>query len=103
VRPALAQLRSRGLWVGIAGNQTVRAANLLCALDLPVDAIATSGEWGVAKPQPGFFDHVADLPPGERSEIVYIDDHRDNDVFPAHAAGMRTMLSRRGPWGVRRS
>jgi beta-phosphoglucomutase-like phosphatase (HAD superfamily) len=30
-RAALAQLRSRGLWVGVAGNQTKRAANLLRA------------------------------------------------------------------------
>ena len=26
-------------------------------------------------------------------------DHRDNDVLPAHAAGFRTALIRRGPWG----
>jgi len=42
VRPALAELRARGLWVGIAGNQTVKAARLLRALNLPVDVIATS-------------------------------------------------------------
>jgi hypothetical protein len=47
VRPALAALRARGLWVGLAGNQTARAASLLRQLDLPVDAIATSGEWQV--------------------------------------------------------
>jgi N-acetyl-D-muramate 6-phosphate phosphatase len=29
VRPALAELRRRGLWVGLAGNQTARAASLL--------------------------------------------------------------------------
>lgn len=31
VRPALAELRERGLWVGVAGNQTARAAELLRA------------------------------------------------------------------------
>src|SRR5450755_3384853 len=45
VRSALAELRARGVWTGVAGNQTIRAAGLLRALDLPVDAIATSGEW----------------------------------------------------------
>jgi FMN phosphatase YigB (HAD superfamily) len=65
VRPVLAELRARGLWVGIGGNQTVRAAALLRELDLPVDAIATSGQWGVAKPRPEFFDLVAELAPGE--------------------------------------
>ena len=36
VRPTLAALREAGLWVGIAGNQTVRAGGLLRGLDLPV-------------------------------------------------------------------
>lgn len=99
VRGSLAVLRARRLWVGVAGNQTARAAALLRGLELPVDAIATSGEWGVAKPQPEFFDRVADFAPGERSEILYVGDHRDNDVLPAHAAGLRTALIRRGPWG----
>ncbi|WP_191842645.1 HAD family hydrolase [Catellatospora chokoriensis] len=98
-RPCLRELKVRGLWVGIAGNQTTRAAALLRALDLPVDDIATSGEWGVAKPQPGFFERVTRFAPGEPHEIVYVGDHRDNDIVPAHAAGLRTVLLRRGPWG----
>ena len=61
VRPSLAALRAGGLWVGIVGNQTARAAELLRALDLPVDYVGTSDEWGVAKPQPGFFDRVIDI------------------------------------------
>src|SRR5215472_11956046 len=36
-QPALFALRRCGLWVGIAGNQNVRAAELIRALDLPVD------------------------------------------------------------------
>jgi HAD superfamily hydrolase (TIGR01549 family) len=99
VVPAMTTLRAAGLWVGVAGNQTARAALLLRALGLPVDAIATSGEWGVAKPDPAFFDRVADFAPGKRDEIVYVGDHRDNDLVPAHAAGFRTVLVRRGPWG----
>jgi HAD superfamily hydrolase (TIGR01549 family) len=99
VRPALAELRARGLWVGIAGNQTTNAARLLRALDLPVDAISTSGEWGVAKPDQEFFDRVAQFASVDRSEIVYVGDHRDNDIIPARKAGMRTALIRRGPWG----
>ena len=99
VRGTLGELRARGLWVGIAGNQTARTAALLSELELPVNAIATSGQWGVAKPAAGFFDRVARFAPGERSEILYVGDHRDNDVLPAHAAGLRTALIRRGPWG----
>ncbi len=99
VRPSLQELQKRGLWVGIAGNQTVLAATLIRALELPVDGIATSGEWGVAKPQPEFFSRVLQFAPGLPHEIVYVGDHRDNDILPAHAAGLRTALLRRGPWG----
>lgn len=99
VRPALAELRRRGVWVGVAGNQTIRAAELLRALDLPVDAIATSGEWAVAKPDPEFFKRVVEFAPGEPDEIVYVGDHRDYDVRAAHEAGLRAVLIRRGPWG----
>ncbi|MDA8369530.1 MAG: HAD family hydrolase [Nocardiopsaceae bacterium] len=99
VRPALTTLRDRGLWVGVAGNQTTRAAELLRALDLPVDAVATSGEWGAAKPDPAFFSRVIDMAPGHPHEIAYVGDHRDNDIVPAKAAGLRAVLIRRGPWG----
>lgn len=99
VRSSLAALRALGLWVGVAGNQTARAAELLRALDLPVDHIATSGEWGVAKPQQAFFERVIETAPGRPEEIVYVGDHRDNDVVAAKAVGLRTALIRRGPWG----
>lgn len=99
VRPSLGALRAGGLWVGVAGNQTLRAAQLLRALDLPVDYIGTSGEWGVAKPHLDFFQRVVDLAPGRPDEIVYVGDHRDNDVLPAKAVGLRVALIRRGPWG----
>ncbi len=80
-------------------DQTARAAKLLRDLELPVDQIATSAEWGVAKPDPGFFARVIGMAPGEPGEIVYVGDHRDNDIIPAKAAGLRTAFIRRGPWG----
>lgn len=99
VRPSLTALRTGGLWVGIAGNQTPRAAELLRALDLPVNYIGTSGEWGVAKPNRRFFERVVEVAGCRPDEIVYVGDHRDNDVVPAKAAGLRAALIRRGPWG----
>ncbi|MEU7474370.1 HAD family hydrolase [Lentzea sp. NPDC042327] len=99
VRSSLGALRDRGLWVGIVGNQTARAADLLRGLDLPADYVSTSGEWGVAKPAPAFFNRVIDVAPGTAADIVYVGDHRDNDIVAAKAAGLRTALVRRGPWG----
>lgn len=99
VRAALVELRRRGVWVGVAGNQTVRAAELLRALHLPVDNIATSGEWGVAKPDPEFFKRIVDFAPGEPNEIAYVGDHRDYDIRAAHEAGLTAVLIKRGPWG----
>lgn len=49
VRPVLGALRQRGIRVGIAGNQKVRAADLLRRPALPCDAVATSGEWGIER------------------------------------------------------
>ena len=99
VRPAFAELRLRGLRVGVAGNQTAKAARLLRSLDLPADEIATSAEWGVAKPDRAFFDRVAEMAGTTPDRVVYVGDHRDNDVVPAAKAGLRTALVRRGPWG----
>jgi HAD superfamily hydrolase (TIGR01662 family) len=99
VRSALSELRRLGVRVIIAGNQTARAGGLLRGLDLPADLIVTSGEWGVAKPQPAFFERVLDVAQAAPSETVYVGDHPANDVFPAKAAGLRVAHIRRGPWG----
>ena len=99
VRPALSELRRLGVRVVIAGNQTERAGHLLRGLDLPVDVIATSAEWGVAKPQPEFFQRVMQVAQTAPSATVYVGDHPANDIFPAKAAGLRTAHLRRGPWG----
>ncbi|WP_416978722.1 HAD family hydrolase [Streptomyces sp. T028] len=99
VRPALSALRDRGVRVVIAGNQTTRAGELLRGLALPADLIVTSGEWGVAKPQPPFFARVLEVAQAPADRTLYVGDHPANDVFPAKAAGLRVAHLRRGPWG----
>lgn len=98
-RPAMAALRDMGLWVGVAGNQTSRAGDILRKLDLPADMIATSDDWGAAKPDPAFFRALAEAAPCAASAIAYVGDRVDNDLKPAKAVGMRTVFIRRGPWG----
>src|SRR5262245_23236182 len=75
VRPALAKLRADGLWLGIAGNQTVRAGGLLRDLfSADVDLIGTSDDWGASKPDPEFFRRVAAVVPFRADEILYVGD-----------------------------
>jgi HAD superfamily hydrolase (TIGR01549 family) len=101
VRDALAALRAGGLWLGIAGNQTIRAGKILRELfTQDVDLIGTSDDWGASKPDPEFFVRVAEVTPFANDEILYVGDRVDNDLRPAVAAGMHTALVRRGPWAT---
>lgn len=101
VRPALHQLRADGLWLGIAGNQTVRAGGILRELFTgEVDLIGTSDDWGASKPDPLFFERVAEVTPFANDEILYVGDRVDNDLRPGAAAGMHTALVHRGPWAT---
>jgi len=99
VRPCITALIDMDVWVGVAGNQTSRAGEILRKLDLPADLIATSEDWGASKPDLSFFRALISAAPCEASRIVYVGDRLDNDLKPAKAAGMRTAFIRRGPWG----
>ncbi|MEV5526724.1 HAD family hydrolase [Streptomyces prunicolor] len=101
VRPALARLRADGLWLGIAGNQTIRAGKILRDLFTEdVDLIGTSDDWGASKPDLEFFRRVAEAVPFAADEILYVGDRVDNDLRPAVAAGLHTALVHRGPWAT---
>ena len=52
------------------------------------------------KPDPSFFERVAEVVPAEPGEMLYVGDRVDNDIRPAVAAGMHTALVRRGPWAT---
>ncbi|MEU1205578.1 HAD family hydrolase [Nocardia sp. NPDC005825] len=99
VRRALRELQRRGITVIIAGNQPPQAKSALERMDLPVDAVYTSAEWELEKPDPKFFAKVAEVAGVEPGEICYVGDRVDNDVLPVLEAGMRPVLIRRGPWG----
>ncbi|MVU81532.1 HAD-IA family hydrolase [Nocardia sp. ET3-3] len=99
VRRALGELRRRGITVIIAGNQPPQAKSALERMTLPVDAIYTSAEWDLEKPDPKFFTRVTEVAGVAPAEICYIGDRVDNDVVPVLAASMMPVLIRRGPWG----
>jgi HAD superfamily hydrolase (TIGR01549 family) len=98
--PALTRLRAAGLLIGIAGNQPEAAEAEIRALGLPIDFIGSSARWGVAKPDPAFFDHIVSEAGLAPDQIAYVGDRLDNDVLPAIAAGMIGVFLRRGPWGI---
>jgi HAD superfamily hydrolase (TIGR01549 family) len=97
--PCLEALRRAGYRIGLAGNQPEGVEEVLRALDLPVDLIASSAGWGVEKPSPEFFARIAALAGMPPANIAYVGDRVDNDVAPAAAAGMLAVFLRRGPWG----
>jgi HAD superfamily hydrolase (TIGR01549 family) len=97
--PCLRALLDRGYRVGVAANQPSTTEAVVNAIGLPLEFVASSETWGVAKPDPAFFDRIVErlgLPPGR---IAYVGDRVDNDVVPAAQAGMRAVFVRRGPWG----
>jgi HAD superfamily hydrolase (TIGR01549 family) len=97
-RPCLRTLKSFGLTVGIAGNQTARAESILKAMDLPIDVLGTSDSWGAEKPSTAFFDRLVQESGCPANEILYVGDRLDNDLLPALEVGLQTALIKRGPW-----
>jgi len=98
--PCMSALRASGYTLALVGNQPARTESFLRECGLEVDLVASSESWGVAKPQPEFFQRVVewlDVPP---EQIAYVGDRVDNDVVPANEAGMVSVFVRRGPWGT---
>jgi HAD superfamily hydrolase (TIGR01662 family) len=97
--PALQELKERGYFVGVVGNQPVERQRDLEAMNLPVDLIATSAGWGLRKPSPEFFERVVREACCKPEEVVYVGDRVDNDVVPVAAAGLVPIHIVRGAWG----
>jgi FMN phosphatase YigB (HAD superfamily) len=98
--PTLLQVRDMGYRVGIAGNQPPMADGVIRASGLPFEWLLISAIEGVHKPDPAFFERILEVSGLRAESIAYVGDRVDNDVLPAHAAGMRAVHVRRGPWGV---
>ena len=91
--PCLDALRARGLRLGAAGNMRSHHEDFLRR---HVDFVGSSERWGVAKPDAGFFARVVEAAGAPAAEILYVGDRVDNDVVPAHAAGLQAVRVRRG-------
>ena len=97
--PCLQELKSRGYFVGLSGNQPARAETLLTSYGLPVDYIASSSSWGLEKPDLGFFQKILEVTNLKAHEVAYLGDRLDNDILPVLEVGMKAIFLRRGPWG----
>ena len=98
--PSLSALSTRGYRIGIAANQPARVDAVLRASGLPFDWLLISELEGVQKPAPAFFERIVEVTGLQAGSIAYVGDRVDNDVVPAHNAGLVAVHVRRGPWGV---
>lgn len=101
---ALAELRSKGLFLGVITNgagdahtdsQRTKAAHL----NLPgkVDGFWVSDEMGYRKPDPRAFLPALQATGAAATECLYIGDSLETDIAGANAAGMRSaLIQRRG-------
>jgi HAD superfamily hydrolase (TIGR01662 family) len=96
--PCLRSLASSGYRLGVVGNQPEQTEELLRSLDVGLELIASSATLGVPKPEPAFFEAIVERLGLDPAAIAYVGDRVDNDIAPAAAIGMRTILVRRGPW-----
>jgi len=94
----LLAVHDAGYRIGVVGNQPARAEAALAGLGLPIDLVASSESWGVQKPDPRFFERIAEELELAPAEVAYVGDRLDNDVRPAAAVGMQAIFIRRGPW-----
>ena len=98
--PCLHALHADGWRLVVGGNSPAACQALVERLDLPVDAVTSSGTLGIAKPAPGFYRAAAALVGAGPGQCVAVGDRVDNDVVGARAAGLQAVHLRRGPWGV---
>jgi FMN phosphatase YigB (HAD superfamily) len=95
---ALRGLRAAGYRVGVAGNQPQRSEAVFEDVGFALDLVASSESLGAQKPDPAFFEAIADRLGLPANAVAYVGDRVDNDVRPAAAAGMPAIFLRRGPW-----
>ena len=100
--PCLERLRSDGLLVGLAGNQSA-GMEAWARATLPADLVTSSDSVGARKPNPVFFERLLALTGmSDAREVAYVGDRVDNDILPAQSVGLVAVHIRRGPWGLLR-
>jgi putative hydrolase of the HAD superfamily len=98
VAPALSDLKSRGLTLGLISNVEKDMTATLNELGLPswLDIVVTSQDSGFNKPQPEIFQEALRQARVQPSEALYVGDQYQVDVIGANRAGMKGVLLDRG-------
>lgn len=101
VPAVLRALRTAGHRLVVVSNWDVSLHEMLCrsGLDALVDAVISSAEAGVAKPEPAIFQRALELAGAAgATDAVHVGDSVEHDVAGARAAGLRpVLLARRRP------
>ena len=90
--PVLAELRRRGLLLGLVSNTGRDLDEFIRHHGLDVDAALASREHGKTKPDPTIFRAVLDRLGVEPREAAMVGDSLEDDVAGARALGMRAFL-----------
>lgn len=100
VLPCLTALRASGLRLGLITNNEPsyqRRKISVLGLDALVDAVAISGDVGVAKPDPAIFAYACAQLDVEAGAAMHVGDNIDADVLGAVGAGLRAVwINRNG-------
>jgi putative hydrolase of the HAD superfamily len=94
VAPALDELKSRGLVLGLISNVEQDMNETLTRLNLParLTILVTSQDAGAAKPRPEIFRYALKKAGLEPAEAIYIGDQYQVDVIGSRGAGMKAIL-----------
>jgi putative hydrolase of the HAD superfamily len=92
VLPTLADLRSRGLLLGLLSNTARDLQRLVDHHSLEVDAVLTSRVHGKTKPHEAIFRRMLELLGVAADESAMVGDSPDDDIDGALAIGMQAVL-----------
>jgi putative hydrolase of the HAD superfamily len=90
--PALDDLRSRGLKIGLVSNGTRDLAAFVEHHRLQVDTAVSSRIHGKVKPDPSIFRAALDRLGVEPSDAAMVGDHVEDDIGGARSIGMEALL-----------
>jgi putative hydrolase of the HAD superfamily len=102
VAPALTNLASRGLTLGLISNVEQDMAQTLTKLGLYtwLKIVVTSQEVGAGKPRPEIFREALKRAGVKPSESIYVGDQYNVDIVGARGADMKAILIDRGDYYI---